>query len=484
MANMLSWLTGREDQAEQPSPVKYDDGQPSLRAYNPTPSERVGNWIQDLLMAGGAKAYPAGHIAHGVRDLLSMSPLGIGMSAADVLHAKSADDPMGAAAAAIGMVPGLKPEVKAIRQGIRAYHGSPHDFDRFDISKIGSGEGAQSYGHGLYFAENEGVARAYREQLASNHIPADKLAEYYKPGEIIRTDHGYDLVKKFDRDSRAVTVRSVDKEGNPTQDLLGLRDRVHTTQPSLETFNSAMRARGMPEHQPGSMYEVNINAKPEQFLDWDKPITQQQSILDKLNFNPKSVRELEIQRLGKEPPGGDLYWYLNPNKAKASAELSEAGIPGIRYLDQGSRLAVKQPRIKSMGSYDDGWGVQLPNGSTETGFLSKTEAEEWLRNAPAEKINPSSNYVLFNDQLVDIMRKYGLAAPAAAGAVSYAMQPQETQAGKAQAAQFQQPKPLSDKINQMIDSLQWGDQWQGRMRLPLERKVNTMLGESIWPPLR
>ena len=39
-------------------------------------------------------------------------------------------------------------------KGIKAYHGSPHDFDRFDLSKIGTGEGAQAYGHGLYFAEN------------------------------------------------------------------------------------------------------------------------------------------------------------------------------------------------------------------------------------------------------------------------------------------------------------------------------------------
>ena len=46
---------------------------------------------------------------------------------------------------------------------ITAYHGSPHDFDRFDLSKIGTGEGAQAYGHGLYFAENEGVAKGYRD---------------------------------------------------------------------------------------------------------------------------------------------------------------------------------------------------------------------------------------------------------------------------------------------------------------------------------
>jgi len=50
--------------------------------------------------------------------------------------------------------------------GIRAYHGSPHDFDRFSLDAIGTGEGAQAYGHGLYFAESEDVARSYRDALA------------------------------------------------------------------------------------------------------------------------------------------------------------------------------------------------------------------------------------------------------------------------------------------------------------------------------
>src|SRR5207342_2800679 len=41
---------------------------------------------------------------------------------------------------------------------IRAYHSSPHDFEKFDASKIGTGEGAQVYGHGIYFAENPKVS--------------------------------------------------------------------------------------------------------------------------------------------------------------------------------------------------------------------------------------------------------------------------------------------------------------------------------------
>jgi hypothetical protein len=44
-------------------------------------------------------------------------------------------------------------KIGALPDAITTYHGSPHDFDEFDMSKIGTGEGAQAYGRGLYFAE-------------------------------------------------------------------------------------------------------------------------------------------------------------------------------------------------------------------------------------------------------------------------------------------------------------------------------------------
>lgn len=53
---------------------------------------------------------------------------------------------------------------------IKASHGSPHLFDRFDFSKIGTGEGAQAYGHGGYFAQgfDSPVAKKYQKQLAAD----------------------------------------------------------------------------------------------------------------------------------------------------------------------------------------------------------------------------------------------------------------------------------------------------------------------------
>ena len=43
-----------------------------------------------------------------------------------------------------------------------AYHGTPHKVDKFRLDKIGTGEGAQAYGWGLYFAESRSVAQTYR----------------------------------------------------------------------------------------------------------------------------------------------------------------------------------------------------------------------------------------------------------------------------------------------------------------------------------
>lgn len=48
----------------------------------------------------------------------------------------------------------------------RAWHGSPHVFESFSTEHIGTGEGAQAHGWGLYFAADRGVAERYREVLS------------------------------------------------------------------------------------------------------------------------------------------------------------------------------------------------------------------------------------------------------------------------------------------------------------------------------
>ena len=61
----------------------------------------------------------------------------------------------------------------------RVFHGTPHDvIGSFSLNKIGSGEGAQVYGWGLYFAENPKVADSYRKNVTHKDF-INKVAEVY-----------------------------------------------------------------------------------------------------------------------------------------------------------------------------------------------------------------------------------------------------------------------------------------------------------------
>lgn len=53
------------------------------------------------------------------------------------------------------------------------YHGSPYDFSNFDMSKIGSAQGDQKYGYGIYLTDNKKLAIHY---AIKESLPKDKNA--------------------------------------------------------------------------------------------------------------------------------------------------------------------------------------------------------------------------------------------------------------------------------------------------------------------
>lgn len=217
---------------------------------------------------------------------------------------------------------------------IRAFHGTPHTFapeegapaGRFRASQIGTGEGAQAYGHGLYFAGNEDTARWYRDALAD---PAD-TPEAIALGKLDTF--------KGDRERAS---KSLEKFVRPLQE---------GTSPDVDAYFKALRLlQGSDEIRmpanAGRMYEVRINAEPEQFLDWDKPLREQS---DKVRGLAETMaaewkaRDADLRSLGLEvsPPTGEaLLGALSADGAAAARALREAGIAGVRYLDRNSRHA-------------------------------------------------------------------------------------------------------------------------------------------------
>ena len=261
----------------------------------------------------------------------------------------------------------------ALTMGIKAYHGSPHSFDKFEWSPKtrGTGEGAQAYGDGLYFAENEGIAKGYRDQLSN------------RDGSGYATAHlnAQNLVNKVGGDTEFAAQVLRDQ-----LDQVGEEGTAQKLRDTLDFITSGRYAEPLPP--AGHVYEVNIDADPNAFLDWDKPLSEQPpavaDALRKIGFEdakwPYTGLMGPNSMLTKNSPGQEIYNAVGKergsnsvgkprdiNKAGASEALKEAGIPGIKYLDAGSRGAGDGTR----------------------------------------------NYVVFDDKLISIVKKYGIAGASA-----------------------------------------------------------------------
>jgi hypothetical protein len=271
-----------------------------------------------------------------------------------------------------------------IRRGIRAFHGSPHRFDRFDLSKVGSGEGMQAYGHGLYFAEDEAIARHYRNRL-SRQGSEDGLLIDGAPVGRLRADNPGDSAWQMalDQADRATPSWASDvdaPEAARTRIDQAARDFLDSAERPFRMFErhgrfpggdegrrwaeqdldharrvtehlQGLAQRGLGYRRPGAMYEVNLDVDPETLLDWDAPLSGQTARvrrgLDELGVPARDhvdggaaynhlAGDGALRLFRGRSAVGDI---TKEAPAEASRVLREAGIPGLRYLDANSRQA-------------------------------------------------------------------------------------------------------------------------------------------------
>ncbi len=262
---------------------------------------------------------------------------------------------------------------------IRAYHGSPHDFDAFDLSKIGTGEGNQAYGHGLYFAENPDTAEAYRNALMGQAVDfsnPEHVAAAYSQG----------------MSSKEAAIEAL-------RDNARTWENGHSSSPEVLNKAADLLESGATPKKPGRMYEVDINADPEHFLDWDKPLNEQ---------SPEVMAKVAKASGMPQEQFHDLL-FARPTKPEDTARLAQAGIPGIKYLDQGSRFIPQQiEHLKTQVAGLEDMLAKSPDRKDIADALAGRREE--LAKAQSGETH---NYVVFNDKLIDILRKYGIAAAAA-----------------------------------------------------------------------
>ncbi len=248
--------------------------------------------------------------------------------------------------------------------GAVVWHGSPHKFDKFDSSKIGTGEGAQAYGHGIYTAESPAVAQSYADTLSQYHIAT---TDGIKPGG----DFADALVANAGQypASLASAIRS--QANKIATDLAGGKSSEQVLAsirngPYARTYAGLADAveKLAPTKAGGSIYKVDLpDDAIAKMLDWDKPLSQQPAAV-RNHFEPiVAPIRAEMAKPADpgwgalaaptkfDPTGQELMGLLRNRDADQTAQtflangmgpqvsqtLRQQGIPGIRYLDGGSR---------------------------------------------------------------------------------------------------------------------------------------------------
>jgi 2'-5' RNA ligase len=286
-----------------------------------------------------------------------------------------------------------------------AYHGSPHRFDKFTLDKIGTGEGAQAYGWGLYFAGEKEVAKFYREKLSESVTPTDAaIREYFTPGRIVPSYGGKDKVLEFDEKGGLgggwrVKVQQVeDNEGNPVKDA---QPRWHGTRPRASNFREAGVDPGI-----GGLYKVDLKPTDDELLHWDKPLSEQ----------PKKVQEA----FGFDPSNKDRVNALYEKYKALEKEMSRyASLPeGQFFRAKWDDLARQKENLRNAmedrGAIVRNWAVEYeePTGSQKYLDLARTTGKEiaskklldlgirgikYLDGSSRNKGEGSYNYVIFDD---------------------------------------------------------------------------------------
>ena len=203
-----------------------------------------------------------------------------------------------------------------------AYHGTPHEIKgAFDMSKVGTGEGAQAYGHGMYFAENPKVAQEYQKLVQGPESTAQQYLQMYKTPEQAISALEYGITPNL-------------------------------TPQAKKWSEDAINVLKSGKELKGNFYKVDIpDAHIPTMMDYDKPLGQQNAIVKKaLNELKKQITPEMKMELGGDMNllfGKDItpVQFLNtmeiihPTGGVGIGEkmLNELGVKGMRYLDATSR---------------------------------------------------------------------------------------------------------------------------------------------------
>ena len=261
----------------------------------------------------------------------------------------------------------------------RAWHGTPYDFDAFNLSGIGSGEGNQVHGWGLYFAQNREVSEGYKDTFGSKGSAVELNGDIWtvsesgdwetdgktaKYGEAV----GYALDALEEHGTKDAAINALQK------DLKEGKFRGAYIAEAQKAVDILQKGEGK-GHKGGRLLEVEIPDE-DVLLDEQKSFDEQ----------PKKVRNALNKLIDNMDE--DQLW-----------DIDNVGTVGI----QGARKTAKRMFKNSTGQSIYGTLYDLYGGDKEASLKLN---EFGIKGITYEGTREGRCYVVFDDKAIEIRNKY------------------------------------------------------------------------------
>jgi hypothetical protein len=327
-----------------------------------------------------------------------------------------------------------------------AYHGTPHKFDNFSTEHIGSGEGAQAHGWGLYFASNKKVSEDYRKTLSDtigigteilvDNVTYKKIAtNTYK-----KKDNIYDSVDDYlnkalnfieIQGSKKKALKYVQEQIDNHKDAGYFDDAVYYIR-IKDALNEIIKAKITKYADDyGQLYEVEI-PEDDEMLDEDLPFSEQpQNVQEAFGEMIKAdqngqlilldsdrdeseipITSLSVGEIVSENPNGkkiydrisstiaDVYGvdYAEADKL-ASELLNRYGIKGIKYDGQtdGQCYVIFNPENIDITRTFYQEGVNQKDSIEQ-----RTDKSKYLTDNEVEQLKKDKeNFVVYVQKMID-----------------------------------------------------------------------------------
>jgi hypothetical protein len=279
-------------------------------------------------------------------------------------------------------------------QPLTTWHASPHSFKKFDISKIGTGEGVQAYGRGLYSAESPSVSGRggyYDMQFTMRKLGRSSLDNMEKS-----------------------TLKMMGQNKSDDEIIQSIKTSITDPRYDETTKDAIARStvKRMNDYR-SHVYKVLIDTHPDELFDWDDLLKNQSPLIqDAIGY---LWNKQKLPGNPFEMNGGELYKKLtdaieprfgSPTAAQEVMRqfMDSAGIPGIKYLDQFSRFsqATIDGKKQSLARL-----LQIPNSPTKNAMQRVLEKE--IARMEERLGKRSQNVVIHNSDIMSIAQKLGIA---------------------------------------------------------------------------